>query len=228
MRRAPWPTDEMEKPRCQGSCCCVDTPHRLPSPPSHLANMMYIIRAILYILLFACSSTLLGLTAYRINYTGRLNTGDILTFRRRFYDPVVVELLVTACLGIIISVAFLASILARAGKDALTYALEHICLITLWILFLVGSGVFTSRWSNLGWCRGYKSCRILETIKAFSWICWALVTLLILSSLYNMIQRKSGWWSAADGRKEREVSGNYPETRATTTTTASHTEPLTA
>ncbi|KAJ3507901.1 hypothetical protein NLJ89_g6043 [Agrocybe chaxingu] len=210
--------------------------------------MMHVIRAILYILLvslqlsfswalesddpkFACSGTLLGLTAYRINYTERLNSGDILTFRRRFYDPVVVELLVTACLGIIISVAFLASILGRAGKDALTYALEHICLITLWILFLVGSGVFTSRWTNLGWCRGsYKICRILEAIKAFSWICWALVTLLILSSLYNMIQRRSGWWSAADGRKEREPSGSgsYPETRATTTTTASHTEPLTA
>lgn len=70
---------------------------------------------------------------------------------------------------------------------------------------------------RLKWCRGWdKQCRIMETIKAFSWICFGFTVILLLLSLINMLTRRSGLGGKAHGRDEPTT---YPQTRQTTTTT---------
>jgi hypothetical protein len=187
------------------------------------------IRTFLYGWLFATSVVLLGLTGYRIHYTKGLNNGDILTSSSHFYDGVIAELLVTSALAILISLWFLTVLMGRVRARGLgSYASEHIQLFIIWIMFLVGAAVTTHRWSNLKWCRGsQKVCRILETIKAFSWMCWIFTTFLILASLANMMMHKVGLGGAAHGRSED--TGRYaPETRQTTTTTTTHSRPAAA
>ena len=55
------------------------------------------------------------------------------------------------------------------------------------IILVYSLELLQRHWYHLKWCRGFfKQCRILETIKAFSWICWILTTFLIPLSLLRM------------------------------------------
>ncbi|KAF5329314.1 hypothetical protein D9619_009391 [Psilocybe cf. subviscida] len=87
----------------------------------------------------------------------------------------------------------------------------------LWIMLLVGAAVMTSKWSNLKWCRGsYRACKILETIKAFSWITWGILTLALLASIIHMLTNKRTITGGMHGEEDGYRAGAYPETRQTT------------
>jgi len=81
--------------------------------------------------------------------------------------------------------------------------------------------------SNLRWCRYAKACRILEAIKAFSWIFWGWTIFLILTTLMNMLRNHADYTGAVHGR--RDTQGSYPtETRSTETTMVTQDQPVTA
>ena len=79
-----------------------------------------------------------------------------------------------------------------------------------------GPHTFLQRqFSNLKYCRSHhKVCRILETIKAFSWICWGIVTILLVVTLIKILLGNRG-----NLRTNRNTRGAvaYPDTRQTTT-----------
>jgi hypothetical protein len=91
---------------------------------------------------------------------------------------------------------------------------------------LVGAGVVTVRigysfpltscsrflqheFHNLEWCRHLsKQCRILEAIKAFSWIFWAWTIFLFMASVLNMVRNHADYTGSVHGR--RDTAGSYP------------------
>lgn len=168
---------------------------------------------------------MLGLTADRIHYTKTLHGGDVLTSRQTpFYDPIVVELLVTSCLAILASLWFSALIIGGVAVAGLgTYAFEQVCMWILWVMFLVGSAIFVHKFPHLKFCRGsHRFCGILETIKAFSFILWILLLFLIIASIANMFMNHHDLMGPVHGRSD---TGTYPNTTATTTTTAAPANP---
>jgi hypothetical protein len=83
---------------------------------------------------------------------------------------------------------------------------EHIIIWIIWIFFLITAALVTvcfdflhsvpslrllqRQFSNLKWCRSHhKVCSVLETIKAFGWICWGLLTILLVLTLIALILR---------------------------------------
>lgn len=183
------------------------------------------VRSFLWVFIFCCSSVMLGLTADRIHYTKTLHGGDVLTSRQTpFYDPIVVELLVTSCLAILASLWFSALIIGGVAVAGLgTYAFEQVCMWILWVMFLVGSAIFVHKFPHLKFCRGsHRFCGILETIKAFSFILWILLLFLITASIANMFMNHHDLMGPVHGRSD---TGTYPNTTATTTTTAAPANP---
>jgi len=175
------------------------------------------LRLFLYACLFVTSVVLLGLTARRIHYTRNLAGGDILTGQSHFHDAIIAELLATSAFAIPVSLWFLTAIASRIGRGPFgTYMSELISLFILWVMFLVGAAITTHKWRNLKWCRGaFRVCRILEAIKALSWICFGITTLLLLASIANMMKNRHTPAGPVHGRRD-DV---YPDTRQTTTTT---------
>ncbi|KAJ2916359.1 hypothetical protein MD484_g4070, partial [Candolleomyces efflorescens] len=173
-------------------------------------------------LLWCCAVVLLGLTAYRIHYTKRSNTGDVLTSRTHYYDPIIVELLVTSILTFIGSLAIIAMIASRMGGPK-SFMGELLFLFIVWVMFLVGAAITTHKWLHLKWCRGsQKVCRILETIKAFSWICFGLISFLMLFAIADY------FWSRHRKGGSAYGGSTYPEARTTTTAPATYTAPAPA
>ncbi|TEB18049.1 hypothetical protein FA13DRAFT_1758862 [Coprinellus micaceus] len=180
-----------------------------------------IARIFLHSLLWACAVVLLGLTAYRIHYTKSLDNGDILTSSSHFYDGVIVEMMVTSCLAILGSMVCI-GLIAGTRKGSRSSMLAEGWTWILWVMFLVGAAIITHKWLHLKWCRGsYKVCRILETIKAFSWICFGLTSFLVLLGLIDFLFNKG-----KETYRSKAAPAAYPETRTAqpvAATTAPHT-----
>ena len=103
---------------------------------------------------------------------------------------------------------------------------EHFSIWILWIFFLITSALVTvcsriffiqcrshsllqEQFSNLKWCRSHnKVCRILETIKAFGWICWGILSILLVVTLIKLVLSDSG----------SRNRGTYPQTSQATQT----------
>ncbi|KAF5326503.1 hypothetical protein D9611_000514 [Ephemerocybe angulata] len=167
-------------------------------------------RLILHALLWACAVILLALTAYRVHYTKRLNHDDILTSSHHFYDPVIVELIVTSCLVIIGSLWTISILAKRRVKGSAwgfpSFAGEAIYVWVVWVMLLVGASITTHRWLHLKWCRGHhKECRILEAIKGFSWICYGLASFILMYAIAE--------WLLMDYERRTAPPPTYPETR---------------
>jgi hypothetical protein len=103
----------------------------------------------------------------------------------------------------------------RAGGLG-SFMSEILYLFSIMVLFLVGAAYATvclrlycfvsdsyphpqHRWLHLRFCRGYKVCRILETIEAFSWICFGLSTLMLLWTFIDLLATKSSVGDSAAG-----------------------------
>jgi hypothetical protein len=65
---------------------------------------------------------------------------------------------------------------------------------------------------------------VLETIKAFGWICWGFLTILLVVTLIKLLLSGSG---NRTNRGTRGAATAYPDTRQTTTSAAVHDQPRT-
>jgi hypothetical protein len=111
---------------------------------------------------------------------------------------------------------------------------ETVTIVILWIFFLITAALVTvctrhssfsavltillqEQFSNLKWCRSHhKECRILETIKAFGWICWGFFSILLVVALCKLV---------FGDRSVRSNHGTGPATTqipTTNTATATH------
>ncbi|KAF5353291.1 hypothetical protein D9756_007965 [Leucocoprinus leucothites] len=184
------------------------------------------VRIILYIFFFMFSVILMGLTAYRIHSTKSKSGPDVLTTRTHFSTPIISELLTVSILGTLFSLWMLFCLFAKIGRGFLgVYAFEWFWLAILFVMSLVGAGVVTHEFSNLRWCRYARACRVLEAIKAFSWIFWGWTVFLMLNSLMNMFRNRAGPTGSVHGR--RDTMGSYPQTRTTETRYAAGGQPIT-
>ena len=81
------------------------------------------------------------------------------------------------------------------------------------------------RFSNLKWCRSHhKVCSVLETIKAFGWICWGILTILLVVTLIKLVLSGTG---NRTNRGTRGAATAYPDTRQTNTSATVHDQPRT-
>ncbi|KAG6331586.1 hypothetical protein ID866_7501 [Astraeus odoratus] len=150
--------------------------------------MIHGLRVFLYILLFIFSAVVMSLCAVRLHYTLHLSPDDPLNGGVRFYDHIVVELLVTSILTMICT----RTIHKRLEHRHVNYFRgELIGLFVLFILWIVGAAVATrtsnpptldTHWGNLSSCWVYSSCRILTAMLAFTWLSWILVLALFATS----------------------------------------------
>lgn len=150
------------------------------------------VRFSLYCILWVFSVVLLGLTAARIHYTENLSPDDPLNGGYRFYDPVVAELLATSILVTLWSMFAIHAIYTR--RDHLivhTFAAESIALFVLFVMWLVGTGIATSMWGDLGWCHQYSPCRLLTALVAIAWTGWVVLFFLLGASLMHSLVNRA-------------------------------------
>ncbi|KAJ7780562.1 hypothetical protein DFH07DRAFT_949803 [Mycena maculata] len=117
------------------------------------------------------------LTIARLAYTNHLPRGDPLNAGKDFYDPDIVELLITTMMSIAWA-GFLIHTIHKRVEDNLvsTFRGELVGLFIVWMFWLVGTAIATTEWGNLGFCQEFQACRILSAIVAFSWLAWVMVT----------------------------------------------------
>ncbi|KAN0141579.1 hypothetical protein V8E53_000041 [Lactarius tabidus] len=153
-----------------------------------------ILRLSLYCILWIFSLVLLSLTGARIHYTKNLSPYDPLNGGQTFYDPVVAELLVTSLFVMLWSMFAIHTIYTRRDHLIIhTFAAESIALFVLFMMWLVGTGVATSLWGNLGWCHQYSPCRLLSALVGIAWTGWVVLLFLLGASL--MLSLVNGAWT---------------------------------
>ncbi|PCH42806.1 hypothetical protein WOLCODRAFT_89997 [Wolfiporia cocos MD-104 SS10] len=155
------------------------------------------IRTALYVTLFIFSAVLIGLTAARLHYTTHLKWWDPLDGGVPFYDPIVAELLASACISLLWSL-FALHVLFPSSRYEYgvfsSFAAEMVGLFILFLLWLVGAAIASTMWGNLGWCHIYEPCRLLTALVAFAWLGWImLLFLLFINVLFAVINRALLW-----------------------------------
>ncbi|KZT67842.1 hypothetical protein DAEQUDRAFT_672484 [Daedalea quercina L-15889] len=155
------------------------------------------IRTLFYVLLFMFSAVVIGLTAARLEYTTHLPPWDPLNHGNSFYDPIVAELLASACLSLLWSLFALHILFpGRMFEYGIfsSFLGEMIGLFILFVLWLVGAAISSTFWAELGWCHEYRACRILTALVAFAWIGWATILfLLFITILFAVLNRALFW-----------------------------------
>ncbi|KAJ7784650.1 hypothetical protein B0H16DRAFT_1402692 [Mycena metata] len=130
-----------------------------------------------YATLALFSFIVFGLTIGRLNYTNHLPRGDPLNRGRDFYDPDIVELLVTTIMSIAWAIFVIRTIHKRVEDNLVsTFRGELIGLFIIWMFWIVGTAIATTQWGSLGFCQEFEPCRVLSAIVAFSWLSWVMVT----------------------------------------------------
>jgi len=118
-----------------------------------------------------------GLTIGRLNYTNHLPRGDPLNRGRDFYDPDIVELLITTMMSIAWAIFVIRTIYRRVEDNLVsTFRGELVGLFIIWMFWLVGTAIATTQWGSLGFCQEFEPCRVLSAIVAFSWLSWVMVS----------------------------------------------------
>ncbi|SJL05131.1 uncharacterized protein ARMOST_08504 [Armillaria ostoyae] len=168
-----------------------------------MSNTYAIHRVLAYAWLWAVAVVLLGLTGYRIHVTED-------SFNN-FYEPIIVELLVSACLAIIW--APIAGILVlgehSASHKSSRFRSEMLGNFILWVMWLVGAVDTTNRiLPGKNYCRPGKQCRILTTILAFSWIGWSFLTIIGTMGLMYYAYSFGQPAPTRDHEKAAEATGN--------------------
>jgi len=144
------------------------------------------LRIFLYCVLFVFSVVLLGLSAARLHYTTHLEPFDPLNEGVSFYDPIVAELVATTIFTMLWSPYVIHAIYARREQGFLTtFAGEILGLSVLFLFWIVGAGISTSLWGNLGFCHQYQPCRLLTALVAFTWLGWIVLLMLLISSFLH-------------------------------------------
>ncbi|KAK0431734.1 hypothetical protein EV421DRAFT_139550 [Armillaria borealis] len=185
-----------------------------------MSNTYAIHRVLAYAWLWAVAVVLLGLTGYRIHVTEG--------FFNNFYEPIIVELLVSACLAIIWAPIAYAPILQifeteylislsgilvlgehSASHKSSRFRSEMLGNFILWVMWLVGAVDTTNRIiPGENYCRPGKQCRILTTILAFSWIGWSFLTIIGTMGLMYYAYSSGQPAPTRDHEKAAEATGN--------------------
>ncbi|KAL5479113.1 hypothetical protein ACEPAI_2401 [Sanghuangporus weigelae] len=160
-------------------------------------------RRALYALLWMIAVVELGLTAYRIHHTRSLFG---------FYDPIIVELLVTSILTITLIPVILLTLrgILRPSRKRLGFLhSESVRNLILWIMWLVGGAIATHKWPRRSFAGPGKQGRILTTIIAFAWIEFGLLTLVKVFSAMEYAAKNagSGGLGSAQAREKSSTSG---------------------
>jgi len=183
------------------------------------------IRTALYAALAVFSVIMIGMTSARIHYTKSRDSPDPIkpgTFS--YYDPIIVQLLVTYIFALLWSFWAMFSIGFRADRGfATSYAHEYFWLFVLWVMGLVGAAIATHYWhGNLSFCRPFNNqCRLLIAIVSFSWVNWATLTSLMLTSCFSQRSDDYGFKAPLHGREGATYPG--PEVRTAPGAPASQT-----
>jgi len=174
--------------------------------------MFGLIRTCLYCVFGVFSLVLFGLTAARLRYTTHLPSGDPLNNGHNFFDPIVVELLFSALLGMVWSCyAVLTIHHMREDRFIFSFASEIVVLSTLFVLYLVGAAIATSIWGDLSFCQQFHACRILTTMVAFAWLSWIVLMCSLVASVFVAIANRA-FFSPFHGRWNPRES-TYSERR---------------
>jgi len=141
-------------------------------------------RIALYAILGLFSAVLFCLCAVRLHYTTHLSPYDPLNGGEPFYDPIIVELLVTALFTIFWCIFIISTIHKRIESRLVsTFRAELIGLAFLWIMWIVGAAVASNSWAYLSWCWRYEPCRVLSALVSFAWLGWLVLTAIFVVCL---------------------------------------------
>ncbi|KAF5378574.1 hypothetical protein D9615_007125 [Tricholomella constricta] len=159
-------------------------------------------RIALYALLAVFSIILIGLTASRIHHTKSLSSPDPLHAGFGYYDPIVVELLVTSIFSFLWALPLMFCIGARTEAGFIgSYLFEMVGLFILWVMYLVGAAIFSHKFHGVSFCRGFfNQCRVVTAILAWSWINWAIVFFLLIASVASLFSSRTSATSPLHGR----------------------------
>lgn len=145
-------------------------------------------RIFLYTALGVFAVCQLGMTAARLHYTLHVPLRDPVNGGVDFYDPIIAELLVTSILTMFWVPLLVTRIHRRHENTFISkFREELIGLLVLFILWIVGAAISTSRWGDLAWCRIYQPCRLLTAIVAFAWLSWIMTLFLIVINIGYII-----------------------------------------
>jgi len=155
------------------------------------------LRIPLYATLVLFSFVLFCLCCARLNFT----TTDL-----KAYDPIIVELLVTALLTIPWALYIIYCIHKRVEtKYVSKFREEIIGLAILWILWIVGAADASGIWGTLSGCLRFTECQVLSALLAFSWLGWAtLSAILVLDTLFVIANKF--WMEPLHGRLDPRMS----------------------
>ncbi|KAF6746167.1 hypothetical protein DFP72DRAFT_295278 [Ephemerocybe angulata] len=139
-----------------------------------------LLRMGLYGALAVFSFLLFVFSAARLNYTLTLSKGDSLNGGRKFYDPVVAELLFTSLISMPWAAFMIFSIHKRYENRYISkFRDEMIMLAFIWIFWMVGTAYATSIWAaDIASCQNFNACRVLSALLAFAWLGWLALTAL--------------------------------------------------
>ncbi|KAJ6570118.1 hypothetical protein DFH09DRAFT_422074 [Mycena vulgaris] len=147
--------------------------------------MLGVIRTCLYCFFGVFSLVLFGLAAARLRYTTHLPPGDPLNNGANFFDPIVVELLFSALIGMIWSIYAVITIHhLREDRWIYSFFSEIIVLSILFVLYLVGAAIATQLWGDLSFCQHFHACRILTAMVAFAWMSWIMLLCALVASIF--------------------------------------------
>ncbi|KAH8103751.1 hypothetical protein DFH11DRAFT_1692428 [Phellopilus nigrolimitatus] len=161
-------------------------------------------RAALYALLWASSIVELGLTGYHVRHT-KTSAG--------FYDPIVVELLVTAALTLIwIPITVFAHVRkAKSLHGGSGYAPLHgesAGNFVVWVMYLVGGAIATHKWPSPAFAGAGKEGHVLLSIVAFAWIPFGVLSLVKVFTLMQYAALKAESHSSHAPINEKAGNGN--------------------
>jgi len=151
-----------------------------------------LIRMGLYGFWALCALLLFCLCCARLSYTDHTRNETSLFDGQPFYDPSIVELLISSMFALAFIPTILFLIRTRSRHPILGRAWFEIAgLSLLWLFWIGGAGAATNVWPDLSWC-GDGQCHLLQAIMAFAWLGWITITALLIGSLVFLF-RSRGW-----------------------------------
>ncbi|KAK2460417.1 hypothetical protein APHAL10511_007582 [Amanita phalloides] len=155
------------------------------------------LRIPLYGTLVLFSLLLFCLCCARLNYT---------TSEFGFYEPIIVELLVTTLLTIPWALYIIYCIHKRVEtKYVSKFREEIIGLAVLWLFWIVGAADASAIWVTLPNCQQDRPCQVLSALLAFAWLGWVTLSgILVLDTLFVVANKY--WVEPLHGRLDPRIS----------------------
>ncbi|KAH8835637.1 hypothetical protein DL96DRAFT_1575010 [Flagelloscypha sp. PMI_526] len=152
----------------------------------------------------------------RLGYTLHLPRGDTLNGGRDFYDPVIVDLLVTSLCGMAwAAIIFWIILKRRENLPVKTFKHELIGTGLLWFWLLVGISIASSQFAAVPYCQVFEACRVLSALLAFGWLSWICLTLL-WGATFLLSYTNGAWNHSLHGHWNGSPASSRPMSQVTT------------